>query len=286
MATLSQKLSVMSPTSIPRKDGWYSVTPAMAAEWEETNYNPRNTSVGIVNQYARDMKNNNWEPNGEPIMFDEDGKLLNGFHRLSACRVAEAPFYTYVVTNIPRGTRTYDLGWKRTHGQILKLSGEHYGNYLAATARLLWKYERGPRVLLDNRQRPTLHDVFDMLEQHPELKPSVELVAGSFQRARQLTRTATVPTLIHYLGAKKHGERATDFIEMIHKGVDPETRRNRAAYMLRERLLDWQQKKVRATITDYLGLWIPAWNAFAMERPIRTLVPVDWSGDAPGGYIE
>lgn len=286
MATSSLKSHVMSESTIPRKDGWYTVTPQMATDWDDTNHNPRNTSLSTVNQYARDMTNNNWEPNGEPIMFDEDGRLLNGFHRLAACRVAEVPFYTYVITGLPRGTKLFDLGYKRTHGQILKITGEHYGNYLAATTRLLWKYERGPRTLLNNRERPTLHDVYELLDRHPELKTSVELCAGSFRKTRQLTRTASIPSIIHYLGSKKHGERATDFLEMIHRGVGPETKRNRAAYMLRERLLDWQQKRVRASIADYLAIWIPAWNAFAMERPIRTLVPIDWSGDAPGSRIE
>lgn len=281
--TLNKPLAQTS--SIPQKDGWYTVTPEIATEWEETNHNVRNTSLVVVNQFARDMKNDHWEPNGEPVQFDEDGKMINGFHRMQACRVAQTPFRTYVVTGIPRGTKTYDLGYKRTHGQSLKISGERYGNFLAATARLLWRYQKGPRAILDNRGlRPTLHDVFDLLEEHPELRQSVELCAGSFHKAGRLCRSSSIPSFIHYLGSRKHPEKATDFVELIHKGMEPAS--NNPAHKLRERLIEWQRMRVRATQAEYLGLWIPAWNAFALDKKMKMLKGLDWSGEAPGSKIE
>lgn len=271
-------------STIPTETGWYTVTPAMATALEATSSNVRNLSVNIVDQYARDMKNKHWEPNGEPLMVDEDGRLLNGFHRCRACIVAQTPFDTYIITGLPRRTKTFDLGYKRTHGQLLKISGEHYGNFLAATARLLWKYQRGPRVLLDNRARPTMHDVFELIEANPELRTSVELCCGSFQKAGRLCRSSSIPSFIHFLGGKKHPEKATDFIEKIHRGMEPSS--DDPAYRLRERLIEWQQMRVRASQIQYLGLWIPAWNAYAKGKTMRTLQPVDWSGDAPGGRIE
>jgi hypothetical protein len=286
VTTLTLDRPLTTTNTIPQENGWYTVTPEMSEEWEKTNHNPRNTSLTTVNQYARDMKNAHWEPNGEPLMFDEDGKLINGFHRTHACRVAQTPFRTYVIVGLPRGTKTFDLGYKRTHGQILKISGEHYGNFLAATARLLWKYQRGPRVLLARVERPTLQDVLDLLEEHPELRTSVELCAGSFHKAGRLCASSSIPSFIHYLGSRKHGHRATEFVEMIHKGIDPENQSNRPAYLLRERLLDWQQKRVKASQTEYLGLWIPAWNAYALKKKMRSLRAVDWSGEAPGSLIE
>jgi hypothetical protein len=286
MQTMTLKMPSAQVSSIPQEDGWYTVTPDIATEWEATNHNARDLSLGPVNQFARDIKNDHWEPNGEPVQFDEDGKMINGFHRMRACIVAQRPFRTYVVTGIPRGTKTYDLGYKRTHGQIFRIEGKRYGNVIAATARLLWKYERGPRTLLDNRARPTLHDVWDLLAEHPLLEQSVELVAGSFQKAGRLTRSSSIPPFIHYLGSKKHGELATDFVELVHKGVEPSTGRNQAAYLLRERLIEWQRQRVRASQNDYLGLWIPAWNAFVKGGRTRYLTPVDWSGEAPGSKIE
>lgn len=279
MATLT--LSKTSTT--PVKDGWHTVTPQMAEAWSEEGVNVRNISLTTVNQYARDMRNDNWEANGEAIMFDEDGMMLNGFHRCRACIVAQKPFRTYIITGLPRGTTTFDLGYKRTHGQVLKISGEHYGNFLAATARLLWKYERGPRVLLARYERPTLHDVFDLLEQHPELRTSVELCCGSFHKAGRLCSSSSIPSLIHYLGSRRHGEAATEFVEMIHKGTEPG---DHPAFRLREKLIEWQRMRVKASQFQYLGLWIPAWNAHAKGKRMKVLRPLDWSGDAPGSEIE
>jgi hypothetical protein len=282
MATMTLKKPQAS--TIPTENGWYTVTPRMAMEWEATSPNVRNLSLTTVNQFARDMKNDHWERNGEAMQFDEDSCLINGFHRSRACIVAETPFVTYVVVGLPRGTKTFDLGHKRTHGAILQISGERYGNFLAATARLLWKYQRGPRFLLSNRERPTMHDVFELLEANPEMKTSVELCAGSLQKAGRLSRSSSIQSLIHYLGFKKHGDRATDFIEKIHRGMEPES--NDPAYRLRERLIQWQQQRVRATQAEYLGIWIPAWNAFAKDKKLRFLQPVDWSGEALGSRIE
>lgn len=285
MATLTLKTPQIQKSMIPQKDGWYTVTPQMAEAWEETGLNVRNLSAGILNQYARDMKNRHWQVNGEPMQFDEDGRLINGFHRCRACAIAQTPFDTYVITGLPRDTKTFDLGYKRTHGQILKISGEHYGNFLAATARLLWKYERGPRYLLDNRMRPTLHDVFDLIEANPKLIESVELCCGSFAKAGRLCSSSSIPSFMHYVGSKNHGDKATDFIELVHKGADPQNGPNKPAFLLRERMQDWQRQRVKASQAQWLGLWIPAWNAYVQGKPLQKLYSLDWSGEAPGSRI-
>lgn len=51
----------------------------------------RRTYNDNIRKYAKQMKDGKWRLNGEPIIVDDQGCCVNGYHRLSACIEAGVP---------------------------------------------------------------------------------------------------------------------------------------------------------------------------------------------------
>ena len=100
------------------------VTPELAAHYLKRNVdNYRKISKAKVGQYAAEMKAGKWQLNGEGIMFDEEGKLKNGQHRLAAVIAAGIPVEMTIITGIANDVTMYDVGATRTTNQIALASG-------------------------------------------------------------------------------------------------------------------------------------------------------------------
>lgn len=69
-----------------------TVTPAMANRWFTLNSDgQRNLSPKTVNHYARPMRENRWMLSNDAIVFDINGRLINGQHRLNAVIQSNKP---------------------------------------------------------------------------------------------------------------------------------------------------------------------------------------------------
>lgn len=131
-----------------------TVTPELAREWLEKNME-RNRPVmkGTVHGYARLMKAGGWNLTHQGIAFDEDGKLMDGQHRLHAVVEANVPVQmnvTYNVRHTPGEAFTIDMGRKRTYANITMMSGiddpvfKTMGMYVNAYIR--WKLPGGRKA--------------------------------------------------------------------------------------------------------------------------------------------
>jgi hypothetical protein len=261
---------------IPRTSGKYTIAPDLAAKWLNHITNPRVLSHGVVEAYARDMKAGDWPESGETIKWDVEDSCFDGEHRLRACVLAGVPFESWVIVGLPKQARdTVDLGHKRTLAQVLRNNGERYGRNLAGAATLLWRWRRGREALVDTTIRPTHAELMHLVENDPQLRTSTELVHGSYSKAARLSRSATVPTLIHFVGSGNHGDKATAFVAQVHYGTD--IAHGDPAYALREKLIKLNREQNRFKQREMLALWIPAWNAYARDKPLRRLHPVDFN---------
>ena len=91
------------------------ITPEIAAEYLKVNVkNYRKLQRPVMKRYAEDMKAGRWELNGEPIVFDNNGMLKNGQHRLAAVILAGATVEMVVVRGVDESVTAYDLNSVRT----------------------------------------------------------------------------------------------------------------------------------------------------------------------------
>ena len=105
-----------------------NITPAKAQEYYNTSRGNRPISKVFIRSYADTMKRGGWKLNGVPIIFDNEGHLLDGHHRLLAVIEAGIPVRFDVYRGAPVDAfTTYDTGRHRTVGQILAMQGvKHY----------------------------------------------------------------------------------------------------------------------------------------------------------------
>lgn len=76
------------------------VTPELAARWLERNHRHRKIDPRRVRRYAKQMTAGTWSLNGKTLVFDAEGMLLGGQHRLTACVESGVGFTTLVVRGI------------------------------------------------------------------------------------------------------------------------------------------------------------------------------------------
>lgn len=101
------------------------IDPELAEAILRTKGNPKNRQISraTVEAYARDMRDGNWDEDAySPIVFDKEGILMDGHHRLNAIIKAETPIMMYVVTDAEKSS-TYDLNRPRTYNNILTIDG-------------------------------------------------------------------------------------------------------------------------------------------------------------------
>ena len=91
------------------------VSPKKAEAWLATNTQNCNISKCTVAAYVSDMVSGNWDERvGSAISIDEDGKLRDGQHRLTAVVVSGVSVYMWVCRNVSRDG-IYDNNRKRSN---------------------------------------------------------------------------------------------------------------------------------------------------------------------------
>lgn len=101
------------------------VTPAMAQKWinDGVEHN-RDIRKGVVRRYVTDIKNGEWEMNGEPFIVNNKGLLNNGFHRSYAIVATNTPIVSVVVRGVePNTYKSMDGGTNRTPADVLRAFG-------------------------------------------------------------------------------------------------------------------------------------------------------------------
>lgn len=101
------------------------ITPFLASQMlKKVHPNQRSVSKGTVKRYSSMMKNGRWDLTPHGIIFDSDGYLVDGQHRLLAV-VDSGEDQMFTVHKLPRGANVggIDRGHIRTHGHIMEMMG-------------------------------------------------------------------------------------------------------------------------------------------------------------------
>lgn len=99
-----------------------TVTPEMAINLLENNRNNRPLSHRKVEMMVNDIKSGKFELTHQPIAISEDGKLIDGQHRLTAVCESGIPVDMFVAYNAPRSTKI-DIGKPRDVRTSLYMAG-------------------------------------------------------------------------------------------------------------------------------------------------------------------
>lgn len=257
------------------------ITPHIAAVWLKNRHTNRSMHLSQLNKLKRALERERWEINGETIIFDEWGRLIEGQHRLQAVVDTQKTIWSLVVTGIDKERfKTMGQGAKRTTGDILSIRGQRNARNLAAALRWIWRYEQTPTQMLNPHPNITDDELADTLDTHATLVESVKY-------GTHMTRGVLAPglaTALHYLFAKQHAGRANSFFLGLAKGVQlPE---ENPVYVLREYFL--KRASTKHIMRDELKapMVILTWNLM-QENPdvqIQTANKIIWRGRGVESY--
>lgn len=145
------------------------VTPEMASDWISHRSYDRNRKISkvIVAKYLQDMKAGRWKTTRQGLIFDTQGKIIDGQHRLSAVANGEMTVAFWVYPNESRDTfEVLDQGYKRLPSHLLALP---YASAVAAGARYLAVLADEDPWSLPRFNRVTTPEIFQTVYEWPEL---------------------------------------------------------------------------------------------------------------------
>ena len=117
------------------------VTPELAKNYLRFNVNNRGLKKSHITFLSNQIKKDAFVENGECIVFDKNGVLRDGQHRLTAISINNRSYFIPVVSGVePDCMATYDTGKGRSSADILKLNGFKYSGALAGFIQTINKY--------------------------------------------------------------------------------------------------------------------------------------------------
>jgi hypothetical protein len=245
-----------------------TIMPEKAQEWLG-NRNPNNRKLrdSLWRQYAADMAAGRWKLNGQPIIFDEHGNLLDGQHRLQGCVFSKASFQSFVHRNIEQDVfYTIDAGSKRTNADHLHRAGIPNSKVVSAAARWLHKYHED--TLENPGINPTVTQVQETALQHGrEINDAFDYIKG-LAVVKKLIPNA-VATFIFLVFARIDRQKAIAFFDRLESGDCGD--KHAALNLLRNRLLLLADKG-RSSGLEKLALAFKSWIYFREDAPINRLV--------------
>lgn len=236
------------------------VTPGLAAEWLQANKRNRPLSKSHVDHMEDVMLSGDMTMNGEPLIFDSNGDLMNGQHRLHACLRSGVCFDALVVRNVsPDAFDTLDGGRKRTIADVLGMNGESLPRYVAVGLSALFNFiESGGRIDCRRGRIATPKIAERLLKAHPRMRESVAAI-----RSQKLFDGQWV-YCIHYLFTLVDNRLASELVEVLRNG-SPDV--GRPFNVLREQLIRCPRGSRKHT-REWAAKMIKAFNAeYRRQRP-------------------
>lgn len=232
------------------------ITPKQAAAWLEGHTHNRALSHSKAMGYARDMKDGKWDLNGEAIIFDWDGVLQDGQHRLWACIESDTPFYSVVTRGIDPATfTTIDTGKGRSASDLLSMEKYPQQAALAATAKLVMAYRRGEaRGNATHKNRETL----DFVRANPGL---IDWVLKA-KMAPKVKAVTTHLAAVCYIASETYPEQANIFMHQFKTGEN--LKMGSPVLTVRNRV--FTDNGLRSA--ERFELVVRAWNAFIENRAL------------------
>lgn len=244
-----------------------TITPGRAELWLQRNPKNRNLSKRAVENLAAAITRGEWSLNGASIVFDADGNLLDGQHRLAAIVLAGKEVESVVTWGVdPHAQTTMDFGGggRRSLSDQLTMRGESHSTKLAAALAHLYRFETGR--IRDQSVAPTIIQGLELLDQHPNLRASIQFgVAANYA----LKVNPSLTGYLHYRLSLIDPIDADDFFNKLISGED--LHRGDPIHTLRAALVRDATALKRLPQIHIHAYFIKAWNAYKLGEELRLL---------------
>jgi hypothetical protein len=208
--------------------------------------------------YSKDMRAGRWALNGDAIIYNAHGKLIDGRLRLAACVEADSSFPTFVVENVSLDAEvTIDSHRKRRVSDVLYIAGRDDAVSVSATANSIMQISQPVRMRNDPVSTQAVKAFVDA---NPDLATSIAYV----EMMRVKTPSPALTSALHFLAWKIDREKCEAFFAGLN-AADPTDTKDHAPYAALARavkgLKDGQLHASNQRESLHVFL-IKAWNAF------------------------
>jgi hypothetical protein len=273
------KLRGLKQVDAPWEMHTVMVTPEFALELLGNMDPNRSISQRKVNGFARDMLAGKWRLNAETMKLAEDGKLIDGEHRLWAVTEAKVAVPMTIAYGVPRDwRRTVDTGRSRSFSDIMKIEGATLGSgrTAAGVIRLIALYRIG-RLAQPKTIFPT-HEELESILAEPGIAATIEDFGNRYIRR---VRHPSIIGFVYWRAMQDDQDKARDWAEGVATGLDMKADDPR--YQLRERLNE--PKAGHWPTLEVTALAIKSWNLFYTGKRVPNL-RIRLTGAAPEGFPE
>ena len=238
----------------------------------------RSVRKNAVEQYAAEMKEDQWHLGCDAIGFDETGALINGQHRLFAILQSEKVLPFLIARGLPKKSRdSLDVGKKRQLHERITIAGYPISAKEASICNQLitpWDYETRIAITTkDMRER--------VVRVHQRFKSSIELVMKHKTSTHYITELAAAvfvaevnQTADWVLGGadKTNSDPLIDFLHLVAQGTRPDGTllpQDGALKVYRENKINAKAKNKRVTNMDWYKLVISGAYKFIEGIPAK-----------------
>jgi hypothetical protein len=159
------------------------VDAGLATEFLRSSAGNRKISQRRVAAYSEKMAADAFPITGEPLIFDEHGRLRQGHHRLLAIVACDARLPLLIVRGVPvKAVAHLDSGASWSLADHLSARGEKNATALAATIKWNWRYEHGD--LYSQVLTAPSDEMLDWYEARPGLRDSLAAIDGVRRQVR------------------------------------------------------------------------------------------------------
>lgn len=257
-------------------EAWF-VTPEIATDWLSCNKRNRNPSDRDIINISRSIERGEWRVTGETVVFDSDGVLVDGQHRLKAIAHSGHSVWLIVVRGVEPLAAQDATGQvrKRTLNSQLQVRGEKNASNLAAAVNYLWKLQELGSLSGDN---PSISQGLAYLDAHQAIRDHLRARAPLHQSAVRFS--GSLAAALSYVFSDVDEDDNAAFWERLSTGAGLES--NSPIMQLRDRLIANSQvnSKVhhKLSMEQQAALCIKSWNLWRAGKTCKQLM---WK---PGGY--
>lgn len=266
------------------------LTREIALDWLRRNGKNRSFSRDSARLLAAEMDHGYWRENGEAIIFDVDGELIDGQHRLQAVVNSGHEYRVPVITGVEGRVRpTVDTGQKRSSAQNLQMAGEKNAAVLSATLTL-WKgyIARDLRAMThpgtaSPEQRTTISRIMEELETYPELKVAVQRCVALRPNGSGRALVSPSESALTWQAITRSGvteERAEEFIGSVLSGYN--LSRGNPIIALRRRLIEQMGPGVKMDKRERIALILKTWQLWSTGQTRQVM---SWGANEPFPFL-
>ena len=241
-----------------------TVTPKQAEAWlESSKTKNRHERPDHIRLMAQQMMAGQWEDNGDTVVFDDDGNIFDGHHRLKACVLASVPFDAWVALGAKQtALPTIDNNIPRSIADHLMMTRaeESYSRDMPPAAKLVWLAECGRLDLMGKGSRYVLFSAqtcLEVLGQHTGLRQAVVAAQQSYRQFRPIPKSTWA--FLRYWLPRYGEERAAEFVGRLADGAGMQPQS--AVARLRERLINNRMSNLKMAERDRFALILKGWRA-------------------------